>query len=91
MSSLLKWLITLACDDCIFYCYKLYAPSVGVKEILGLLVVALLVYAMLVLAIGKPFLPNNGHMWGLCLVWFCGHIGAWLATKVTALALEDLV
>ncbi|KAK9806662.1 hypothetical protein WJX73_005668 [Symbiochloris irregularis] len=56
-------------------------PYESIKDIAGLLVGALVVYAVLFLAIGKPFQANAGPMWGLCLLWFCSHVGGWLATK----------
>ena len=95
--SVRTWFLLFTClkyvIPTVMACIRLVPPALaaaqdwkrmfaGVKEILSLLVVALIVYAMLVLAIGKPFLPNDGAAWGLCLVWFCSHIGGWLATKV---------
>lgn len=50
---------------------------------IGLLMLAIAVYAGLYLAIGKPFLPTQGPAWAIVFVWFCALVMGFAVDRVS--------
>ncbi|KAK9828918.1 hypothetical protein WJX72_002778 [[Myrmecia] bisecta] len=57
-------------------------PYENFLNLAAMVVLLLVCYGGLFLVFGRTFLPLQGHMWAVSLIWICSHVGGYLTTKV---------
>ena len=50
---------------------------------IGVVLLAVAIYAGLYLSIGKPFLPTQGPAWAIIFIWFCALVMGYVVDRVS--------
>ena len=57
---------------------------------IGVVLLAVAIYAGLYLSIGKPFLPTHGPAWAIIFIWFCAIVMGYVVDRVSFASLAAI-